>query len=291
MTVTALISRLEAKEASTLLDAQLGVQTTFGTGEGSDPSSVLLDNPELAKASLREIYPALRRHYFWFRTTQKGQLKEWDRKPSSRVEAYRWRGRTNEHVLTSGMDDYPRASPPHVGELHVDLISWLGFFARTMSEIAKYLGEEDDFADFKRNEKNIIANIDGECFFLQSKNIICSILLIQLCLDLHWSEEDEMYCDVTVDNDDESQFACHAGYVSLFPMMLGLLPPDSPNLGKIFDLIHSKDKLWSDYGIRSLSKDHEQFGKGENYWKGPIWMPFNYLTLSSLYKVRISSAI
>lgn len=68
-------------------------------------------------------------------------------------------------------------------------------------------------------------------------------------------------------------------------MLLGLLDPSSPNLGKIFDLVEDPDRLWSDYGIRSLSKDHPLFGKGENYWRGPIWMPFNYMALSSLYKV------
>ena len=34
-----------------------------------------------------------------------------------RGQAYRWRGRSEKYVLTSSMDDYPRA-PPHIGELH-----------------------------------------------------------------------------------------------------------------------------------------------------------------------------
>lgn len=43
--------------------------------------------------------------------------------------------------------------------------------------------------------------------------------------------------------------------------------------------------LWTPYGLRSLSHSHPEFGKGENYWKGPIWIQMNYLALSALHKV------
>lgn len=58
------------------------------------------------------------------------------------------------------MDDYPRG-PPHAGELHLDLISWMGFFTRTMREIAEFVGEADDAAYYKDMEGQIVANIDG----------------------------------------------------------------------------------------------------------------------------------
>lgn len=84
---------------------------------------------------------------------------------------------------------------------------------------------------------------------------------------------------------DESVHVCHKGYLSIFPMLLGLLPPDSPHLGAILDTVHDPEHLWSPYGLRSLSLSHPEFGKGENYWKGPIWIQMNYLALQSLYKV------
>ena len=67
--------------------------------------------------------------------------------------------------------------------------------------------------------------------------------------------------------------------------MLGLLDPSSPHVGPILDILHSPDHLWSPYGIRSLSASHPEFGQGENYWKGPIWIQMNYMVLSSLHKV------
>jgi mannosyl-oligosaccharide glucosidase len=119
-----------------------------------------LESPELALDYLRSIYKPLKRHYDWFRRTQRGQIKQYARVARSRTEAYRWRGRSESHVLTSGMDDYPRG-PPHAGELHVDLISWMGFFSRTMREIAEFVGEKEDTDSFREIEKGILNNIEG----------------------------------------------------------------------------------------------------------------------------------
>ena len=180
LALTKYIAKLKARTDANMLESQLGFEgiSARGSAQG-DISDAHLDNPDLAETYLRSIYPALRRHYLWFRRTQKGQLREWNRKPKSRTEAYRWRGRTEEHVLTSGLDDYPRAKPPHSGELHVDLMSWVGFFARTMGEVADYLGEGDDLREYQKHERGVLANLD----------------------ELHWSEEEKAYCDVTVDED------------------------------------------------------------------------------------------
>ncbi|KAI8998865.1 glycoside hydrolase [Trametes punicea] len=266
MAVTAFINRLRAQKGPT--DQDLGMDYGFASqvplGDASDvpsPGRRFLDEPELALEYLRSIYAPLKRHYEWFRRTQRGQIKQYGRKARSRTEAYRWRGRSQQHVLTSGMDDYPRG-PPHTGELHLDLISWMAFFSQTMRDIAEFVGELDDAVAFEEIAKATIDNID----------------------DLHWSEENQMYCDVSVNDEDESYHVCHKGYLSLFPFLLSLLPPDSPHLGAILDLLRDPAHLWSPYGLRSLSASHPEFGQGENYWKGPIWIQMNYLALSALYK-------
>ncbi len=98
----------------------------------------------------------------------------------------------------------------------------------------------------------------------------------------HLSLSDVLTCNCIVD---ESYHVCDKGYLSLFPFLLSLLPPDSPHLGAILDVLHDPEHLWSPYGLRSLSASHPQFGQGENYWKGPIWVQMNYLALRALYKV------
>jgi len=241
------------------MDYGMGSQAPL-TDRVIHPGREHIDNPELALEYLTSIYQPLKRHYDWFRRTQRGQIKQYGRKARSRTEAYRWRGRSQQHVLTSGMDDYPRG-PPHAGELHLDLISWMAFFSRTMKEIAEFVGEADDAAAFEEIERATIDNID----------------------DLHWSEENQMYCDAGINDEDESYHVCHKGYLSLFPFILGLLPPDSPHLGAILEMVRDPKHLWSPYGLRSLSISHPEFGKGENYWKGPIWIQMNFLALKALY--------
>ncbi|KAF9792420.1 glycoside hydrolase [Thelephora terrestris] len=268
MAVTAFINRLKARSSGPSdFDLGMGMDDNSAQMRMSDGArgvstlrDIHLDDQDVARTYLNSIYVPLRRHYEWFRRTQRGQIKQYGRKVRSRPEAYRWRGRSETHVLTSGMDDFPRA-PAHAGELHLDLISWMGFFSRTMKEIAEFIGEDDDAESFAENENAMIQNID----------------------DLHWSEQDQMYCDLGINEDDESYHECHRGYLSLFPLLLGLVDPTSPHLGAMLDLMGDPQHLWSSYGIRSLSLSHPEFGKGEDYWKGAIWMPMNYMALTALH--------
>ncbi|KAG5297050.1 glucosidase I [Histoplasma ohiense] len=229
----------------------------------SDIRSAHLENPDLAILYLRSVYPLLKRQFFWFKKTQWGDLKSYDREAFSSKEAYRWRGRSIKHILTSGLDDYPRPQPPHPGELHVDLISWMGMMSRAIRRIAETLEEAEDAKEFAAYETRIIRNID----------------------DLHWDKDAQTFCDATVDDFEEHVHVCHKGYISLFPFMTGLIPADSPRLGPILDLIQDPKELWSDYGIRSLSKKDEFYGTDENYWRGPIWININYMILKNLLDV------
>lgn len=82
-------------------------------------------------------------------------------------------------------------------------------------------------------------------------------------------------------------FIPRVGYVNIFPFILKLLPDDSLQLEHMLDLISSPHHLWSEHGLRSLSKN-DLFYQKENapgdapYWRGPIWIPINYLTLGAL---------
>ncbi|KAJ1737476.1 Processing alpha glucosidase I [Coemansia sp. Benny D160-2] len=198
---------------------------------------------------------------------------------------FRWRGRTMDHTLTSGIDDYPRARPPSTGELHVDLFSWVTYMEMVNAELATFAS-----TNTSSTEENVAIPPDSN---LQ--------LYLRRLDELHWNEDENMYCDVTVrvrDDYDELEddastatepvFVCHKGYVSLFPVLLGLVPPHSAKLGHILDIVEDPNELWTDYGIRSLSKSDPYYGKGEDYWRGPVWININYLLLSSLYRNYIT---
>ncbi|KAI8971466.1 glycoside hydrolase [Mycotypha africana] len=256
------IDRLEKHSRHKMLNeiSSQANQFKMGTLENTDILRNLhLDDQKLALDWLKSIYPKLRKNWLWFRSTQHGYLERFGRQ-APYDEAYRWRGRTPNHTLTSGLDDYPRGQPS-VGELHVDLHSWMAFATGLLENIAAKLGPEyeNDKNEYSEIQKHMLINLDI----------------------LHWNKEKQMYCDQAIENN-KPVHICHKGYLSLFPMNLGLLPADSPKLGAILDLIESE--LWSPYGLRSLSASDPYFSTGEDYWRGPIWININYLTLQSLYK-------
>jgi len=209
MAVTAFIARVKSAQIDSnnrvpLMDLGMGdsqvllsapnyTASTFTAFTGVE--SRYLESPDLARSYLRSIYAPLKKHYEWFRRTQRGQIKQYSRVARSRTEAYRWRGRSERHVLTSGMDDYPRG-PPHAGELHLDLICWMGFFTRTMKEISGFIGEEEDELSFGEIELAILGNIEGV-----NRDLSPPALANTVTADLHWNEDQQMYCDVNVDNE------------------------------------------------------------------------------------------
>ncbi|ODV89617.1 glycoside hydrolase family 63 protein [Tortispora caseinolytica NRRL Y-17796] len=217
-------------------------------------------NTEMTTA-LKKVYPLVKMHYEWFRRTQRGEIRQYDRRSFSSVEGYRWRDRTATHCFASGLDDYPRAGVLNSGELNVDLLSWVGAFSRAMLKFAVYVGETEDAEDFEEDYNAVVRNIE----------------------DLHWIENENSYCDIAV-VDGESVPACRKGYLSLFPFMLQLLDAQNPHIEAIVDFMRDPETIWSPYGLRSLSKQDPDYGTGENYWRSPIWININYLVLEALQK-------
>ncbi|XP_012259973.1 mannosyl-oligosaccharide glucosidase [Athalia rosae] len=240
--------------------------------------------------ALERLYPRLQTWFDWYNTTQTGDL------PGT----YRWRGRdptaireVNPKTLTSGLDDYPRASHPNVDERHVDLRCWIAFSANIMAQISEVV-------------KRPGCKYSDTFSYLSNNDILNK---------LHWSPGARRYCDYGLHTDKvvlrrpKPPPRSHSptsemirvvledptlryvdttfGYVSLFPFILELIEPNSPQLGKILEDLTNPDLLWTNYGLRSLAKNAPLY-MGRNtehdppYWRGAIWMNINYLVVRSL---------
>eukprot|EP00475_Leptophrys_vorax_P036978 TRINITY_DN6321_c0_g1_i2.p1 TRINITY_DN6321_c0_g1~~TRINITY_DN6321_c0_g1_i2.p1 ORF type:complete len:782 (+),score=207.86 TRINITY_DN6321_c0_g1_i2:375-2720(+) len=198
------------------------------------------------------LYPSLKRHLLWYYETQ---VRKDD------PHTFYWRGRTITHTLASGLDDYPRAPWLSDVEGHVDLHSWMTFMFQVMGRIAHHLGKEEDRQQF--NEM--------------------SVKLVESLEENYWDSSKQMFADFAVHpNTSALHKFPHLGYVSLLPLALKLIPVDSPKLNAVLDALEDPDKVWSNYGILSLSKTDKFFGTSENYWRGPIWFNMNYLILDGL---------
>ncbi|KNC51142.1 glycoside hydrolase family 63, partial [Thecamonas trahens ATCC 50062] len=204
-------------------------------------------------AFLRHAYPLVARQFEWFKSTQAGSLPH----------TFKWQGRTTNHTLTSGLDDYPRAPIVSPFEKHVDLASWMVLAARLLADMARVLDDEAAATSYEAQATSILTTLHN----------------------VHWNEAAGYYCDTGPDGTgsvhDEMQ-VCFLGYVSLFPLLTGLLEADDPRVGRLLDHMADPDTLWSPGGIRSLSATDPYYGTGENYWKGPVWMNINYMALAAL---------
>ena len=49
------------------------------------------------------------------------------------------------------------------------------------------------------------------------------------------------------------------GYVTLFPFLLNIMPVHSEKIKYVLDIIESPDHLWTNYGLRSISKVCDYF--------------------------------
>ncbi|KXS13948.1 glycoside hydrolase family 63 protein [Gonapodya prolifera JEL478] len=249
-----LLDRVQSQEQE--FDTQQGTPGLAATDDIEYLRHRHLKDPNLARSILRDLYTPLKRNFFWFKRTQQST---WGR---TNKEVYRWWGRTDNHTMASGLDDYPRSWPPSDGEAHLDLLCWMAVYAQSLKRLAMFLGEDKDATHFSD---------------LQS-------VMEQSLHDLHWDPDTGLYYDFSINEGGKLIFEKRIGYVSLFPLMLGLIPHDSERLGSVLEYLRDPNHLWSDFGIRSLSISDPLFGMDENYWRGPIWINMNYMILTSLKK-------
>ena len=239
---------------------------------------------------LSSVYPSLRVWFGWFLSTQGGD----------REGAYRWRGRDssttrelNPKTLTSGLDDYPRATHPTEGERHLDLRCWVALGARTMAEIAEAVGapeqEARDFDSLARlleDEQGLRSlHYDEEAGSFHDYGLHAEQVALRSTTDERTGVVSKVR--VVTGAAPENQLVREFGYVSLFPLMMRLLHPDSEALGATLRKLRDDQQLWSPFGLRSLSSRSRYFGARNTehdppYWRGAVWVNLNYLVLDAL---------
>ncbi|XP_037937981.1 alpha-glucosidase 2 [Teleopsis dalmanni] len=243
---------------------------------------------------LERLYPRLQTWFAWYNTTQRGDI----------LGTYQWRGRDatserelNPKTLTSGLDDFPRASHPTSQERHVDLRCWIAFAASVMGELSTLLGKDDvkyyETASFLTdnkllNEQHLSPFTESYADWgLHTDSVVLKRPQVTQKNQQKYQQQQLEMVRVTLKQPDYKFVDTTNGYVNLFPFLLEILEHDSPYLGKILLDIHNPAKLWTQFGLRSLSKLSPLYNKRNTehdppYWRGPIWININYLVLKAL---------
>ncbi|KAF6152032.1 hypothetical protein GIB67_010606 [Kingdonia uniflora] len=243
---------------------------------------------------LERAFIRLEAWFQWFISTQSGKD----------TSGFYWHGRDksttrelNPKSLSSGLDDYPRASHPNEEERHLDLRCWMLLAADSLHSISELLQRKDDLgkgyhsmvkllSDFEILNQNHFDNVSGA--YLDFGNHTEKVRL-------RWQETKtstgnyisrELVREVL--EMPRLRLVPHIGYVSLFPFIMRIIPPESWILGKQLNLISNRSTLWTDHGLRSLARTSTLYMKRNTehdlpYWRGPIWMNMNYMILSALH--------
>ncbi|CAL8462054.1 g1585 [Coccomyxa elongata] len=261
-----------------------------GAEEGRDPG-VQEDLDFLTAA-----YPRIEAWFGWFQRTQAGQL------PGT----FRWRGRgtapewdteLNRKTFASGLDDYPRASHPSSAERHVDLYCWMSLASRALASIGSSIRVAPEKVAPVQELHAQLSN----AAFLDQMHLDRAAQQYRdwgnhtEAVDMQWVESrtpegyvvGRSYVRVVGQPPPRPQLVPHFGYVGLFPLLLRMLPADSPQLSAMLAQLRDPDHLWTDAGLRSLSRASSLYNKYNTqhdapYWRAPIWMNVNYLALAAL---------
>jgi mannosyl-oligosaccharide glucosidase len=310
--------------AATSTAATDAATDSFESESTSAPRDVAarLPSKKVFLSFLKGAYAALRRHAAWYARTQASNgddsfagdendgADDVDGDGDGGYGSFRWAGRTKDHCLASGLDDFPRALfvAADGREGHVDMHAWMVTIADTMSEVATWLtddcdargddNESDDNNDDAGDDSDSAGNKCGgdggytsTAYRSHSTAYAAKRDAWTRSLDrLHWNEKKQMYCDFIFTVKGKRKWVCHFGYVSLFPLLLQILPPDSPRLGAVLASMRAvkrggKDDggIWTQHGLRSLARSDKRFGSGEDYWRGHVWMNINYLAVAALH--------
>lgn len=229
----------------------------------------------------------------WFNTTQSGK----------EMSSYFWHGRDtttirelNPKTLSSGLDDYPRASHPSEEERHLDLRCWMLLAVDSLHSIAELFESSSEHKKEYGSTATLLSDFEilNQLHFDFAHGAYLDFGNHTEKVRLSWKEikvgnnypARELVREVL--EKPELRLVPHVGYVSLFPFMEKIIPPDSWILDKQLDLISNRSILWTDYGLRSLAKTSSLYMKHNTehdppYWRGPIWMNMNYRILAALY--------
>ena len=160
----------------------------------------------------------------------------------------------------SGQDDLPNYDnvkfneKTHSIELDcVDLSSLLALDSYSLFKIAKILGKTSD-SEFFKNEYEKISKKINKLLWNDKKSFY---------FDRYWS----------------GKFSKAKASSNFYPLLAGVATKERAK--KLLAHLLNPSEFWGDYIIPTISRDNPAF-KDQQYWRGTIWPPTNYLVYQGL---------
>ena len=179
-------------------------------------------------------------------------VPSWEKNASGRMRAG-WE---------SGQDDLPNWDDAPFSEQAgtlmlncVDLNSLYALDAWCLAEIAAVLGRPVDVERYRDEYEKMKALVN----------------------DRLWNEKEGFYFDRYWDG----RFSVHKAASAFFPLLARI--PDETRAQKMLKHLLDPKKFWGDFVLPSISRDDPAFKpESQQYWRGTIWPPANYLVYQGL---------
>ncbi|MEW5316627.1 MAG: hypothetical protein WDW38_007987 [Sanguina aurantia] len=211
---------------------QAGAEAGLDGGTQGDGGGGADDGEEVRQVSefLRLAWPRLESWYSWFNTTQAGELPRWHGRNATTT------AELNPKTLTSGLDDYPRASHPTDSERHLDLRCWMSLATTTMASISTALGlghtqRYSHWAGVLADPEALARlHYDPRLGQFSDWGLHSEGVTLGSRAGIDEQGRRQEVSERVVSVPPSLQFLPPYGYVSLFPLLMRLIPTDSPTL-------------------------------------------------------------
>jgi hypothetical protein len=165
----------------------------------------------------------------------------------------------------SGLDNSPMYDDvpfnPQTNTLELDDVGLSSYYAmdcEALTAIAEYLGKPKDAAAYRRQYEKIKQRIN----------------------ELLWDQEHGIYCNRHWDGRLSRRWAP----TSFFPLIAGVAPRERAARMVREHLLNERE-FWGEYAIPSIARSDPAYPDND-YWRGRIWGPFNFLTAEGLRRYR-----
>ena len=134
----------------------------------------------------------------------------------------------------------------------VDLCSYHALDLECLSRIARTLGDDPTANRLGTEYRNLVATMNRHL----------------------WSEDDGLYLDEL-----PTGHSTRVAASNFLPLVAGV--PSRDQARRIIRTLRDPSRFWGDWVIPTISRDDPAF-KDQQYWRGSIWPPMNYLILQGL---------
>ncbi|MCY4399716.1 MAG: trehalase family glycosidase [Gemmatimonadetes bacterium] len=134
----------------------------------------------------------------------------------------------------------------------VDLCSYRALDLECLSRIARLLGDNPTADRLDAERGNLVTTMNR----------------------VLWSEDDGLYLDEL-----PSGHSTRVAASNFLPLVAGV--PSPRRAARMIDTLRDPSRFWGEWVLPTISRDDPAF-KDQQYWRGSIWPPMNYLVLQGL---------